>query len=87
MAVLVYHRPQGIERADYDKISPQLVENLKQQPGFVVHVAFEDSEGFCVAEVWDSQEQHEAWFNENVVPNIPAEIKREVVDLHAVERL
>ena len=85
MAVLVRHRPQGLTSADYDRTSPPLVEGVKKQPGFVLHVAFEDSDGFCVAEIWDSQEQHDAWFQENVVPNIPTEIKQESIQLHAIE--
>ena len=71
MAVLIRHRPQGFGAAQYDETSPPLVEQVKKQPGFVLHVAFEDSQGFCVAEVWESQEQHDSWFNENVVPNVP----------------
>ena len=86
MAVLIRHRPQGLGPADYDRISPPLVEGVKRQPGFVLHVAFEDSHGFCVAEICDSQEQHDAWFNNNVAPNIPTEIKQEVVQLHAIHR-
>jgi heme-degrading monooxygenase HmoA len=84
MAVLVRHRPQGLSSAQYDEIAPALVERVKRQPGFVLHLAFEDSQGFCVAEIWESQEQHEAWFNENVVPNVPVEIKREIIQIHAI---
>ncbi|MGE5274117.1 MAG: hypothetical protein ACM3QU_10240 [Verrucomicrobiota bacterium] len=84
MAVLIRHRPQGMTRDLYDKVSPPLIEKVKQQPGFVLHVAFEDSQGFCVAEIWESQQQHDAWFDENVVPNVPAEITQEVVQIHNV---
>ena len=86
MAVLVRHRPQGLGPSQYDEVAPPLIEALKRQPGFVLHVAFEDSEGFCVAEIWESQEQHDAWFNEHVVPNVPGEIKQEVFQIHAIER-
>jgi quinol monooxygenase YgiN len=86
MAVLIRHRSPELSLAQYDEISPPIVEKLKQQPGFVLHVAFEDSQGFCVAEIWESQEQHDAWFNDNVVPNVPAEIKQEVVQIHAIQR-
>ena len=85
MAVLIRHRAQGLGPDDYDRLSPPLVEQLKKQPGFKLHVAFEDSQGFCVAEIWDSLEQHDSYFNEAVVPNVPAEIKVEVIQLHAVE--
>jgi hypothetical protein len=86
MAVLVRHRPQGLSPAQYDEISPALVEKVKQQPGFVFHVAYEDSQGFCVAEIWESQEQHDAWFNDSVVPNVPVEIRQEVIQIHAIVR-
>jgi hypothetical protein len=43
---------------------------------------FADSQGFCVAEIWDSQDQHDAWFNENVAPNVSTEIKQEVIQIH-----
>jgi hypothetical protein len=84
MAVLIRHRAQGIGMNEYDQISPQLVDLVKQQPGFVLHVSFEDSQGFCVAEVWDSKEQHDAFFDQHVVPNVPGEIKQEVIELHSL---
>ena len=61
MVVLIRSRPQGLTSADYDRIAPPLVETLKQQAGFVLHVAYEDPQGFVVGEVWESQEQHDAW--------------------------
>jgi len=84
MAVLIRHRAAGITAAQYDQISPPLLAELKDQPGFVLHVAFEDSQGFCVAEIWDTKEQHDSFFDEKVVPNVPAEIKQEVINLHNV---
>lgn len=84
MAVLIRHRAQGITLAQYDEISPRLLEEIKKAPGFVLHTAFEDSQGFCVAEIWDLKEQHDAYFDEKVVPNVPAEIKQEVIELHNV---
>ena len=84
MPVLIRHRAEGMTPDLYDQVSPTLVEGVKQQAGFVLHVAFVDSQGFCVAEIWDSQEQHDAWFDENVVPNVPAQITQEVVQIHNV---
>jgi hypothetical protein len=48
--------------ADYDRLSPPLAEQVKKAPRFVLHVA----EGPCVAEVWETKEQHDSFFNENV---------------------
>ena len=84
MAVLIRHRAAGMTPAQYDELSPQLVELVKKQPGFVLHVAFEDAQGFYVAEIWETKEQHDSYFNEKVVPNVPAEIKQEVITLHNV---
>jgi hypothetical protein len=53
-------------------------------PGFVLHVAFEDSQGFCVAEIWETKGSTTATSTRKVVPNVPAEIKQEVINLHNV---
>lgn len=84
MAVLIRHRAAGLGSADYDRLSPPLVEEVRKAPGFVLHVTYEDTHGFCVAEVWETKEQHDAYFNEHVAPNVPAEITQEVIDLHSV---
>jgi len=83
MPILIRHR-SPMNQAQYDESAPALTALLKQQPGFVVHVAYEDAGGFVVAEVWESHEQHDTWFNAHVKPNIPVEITQEVVDLHSV---
>jgi len=82
MAVLIRHRA-AMSAAQYDEISPPLVEQIKKQPGFLLHVSYEDASGFVVAEVWETQEQHDTWFDANVKPNVPMEITQEVIDLHS----
>jgi hypothetical protein len=72
--------------AQYDEVSPPLVELVKKQPGFILHVAFEDAQGFCVAELWETKEQHDQFFDENVAPNVPAEINQEVIELHSLHQ-
>jgi len=85
MAVLIRHRaPMSL--AQYDEMSPPLVEQIKKQPGFLLHVSYEDASGLVVAEVWETQEQHDTWFDANVKPNIPVEITQEVIDLHSVHK-
>jgi heme-degrading monooxygenase HmoA len=85
MAVLIRHRAP-MSAAQYDETAPPLVEQLKKQPGFLLHVSYEDSSGFVVAEVWETQEQHDTWFSENVKPNVPFEITQEVISLHSVHK-
>jgi heme-degrading monooxygenase HmoA len=85
MAVLIRHRAP-MSAAQYDEIAPPLVEQIKKQPGFLLHVSYEDASGFVVGEVWETQEQHDTWFNENVKPNVPFEITQEVIKLHSVHK-
>jgi len=85
MAVLIRHRAP-MSAAQYDESAPPLVEQIKKQPGFVLHVSYEDADGLVVAEVWETQEQHDAWFEANVKPNVPFEITQEVVNLHSVHK-
>ena len=81
MAVLIRHRAP-MTAAQYDEMSPPLLEEVKKAPGLVLHVAFEDSQGFCVAEVGETKEQHDTFFDAKVVPDVPFEIKQEVINLH-----
>lgn len=85
MPVLIRHRHPGMTLNQYDEISPPLVEKLKKQPGFVVHAAFMDNGVFTVSEIWDSQEQHDRWFEENVRPNVP-DVQQEIVEVHKVHQ-
>ena len=82
MPVLIRHRA-AMTAAQYDESAPALIEALKKQPGFLLHVSYGDADGFVVAELWETQEQHDTWFDANVTPNIPFEITQEVVDLHS----
>jgi heme-degrading monooxygenase HmoA len=83
MPVLIRHRA-AMSAAQYDESAPALVELLRKQPGFLIHASYEDAGGFVVAEVWETQEQHDTWFDANVKPNVPFEITQEVIDLHTV---
>jgi len=84
MAVLVRMTAAGMDAATYDQAAAQLVHLMQEQPGFIMHVAYPSPGGFTVGEIWESRGQYETWFNENVKPNVPAEIQQEVIELHAV---
>jgi hypothetical protein len=73
-----------MDAATYDQASALLAAMVKKQPGFIMHVAYPSPGGFSVGEIWESQGQYETWFNANVKPNVPGEIKQEVIELHAV---
>jgi hypothetical protein len=74
----------GMDAATYDQVSTHLVELVKKQPGFLMHVAYPSHGGWSVGEVWESRAQYEKWFDDYVKPNVPAEIQQEVIELHAV---
>ena len=84
MAVLIRHRSEGMDSAQYDEVSPQIIEKIKTQPGFIIHVTYEEDGGqLVVAEVWETQEQHDHWLDTYVKPNVP-NISQEVIQLHTV---
>ena len=83
MAVLVRLTAAGMDAAAYDQVSTQLTGLVKKQPGFMMHVAYPSPGGFSVGEVWESREQFQTWFSENVKPNVPG-VQHEVIELHAV---
>jgi heme-degrading monooxygenase HmoA len=83
-AVLVRMTAAGMDEATYDQVSSQLVPAIKQQAGFIMHVAHPTPDGFYVGEIWESRDQFETWFNQSVKPNVPAEIQPQVTELHAV---
>lgn len=81
MAVLVTITNRGGSLAMYDEIAPRLVPVLKTQPGFHLQGITsydQDGGGFIVHEVWDSREQHKAWFEGYVRPNIPPDAHPQV---------
>ena len=73
MAVLVRHRVSGMTPEQYDQSAPPLIEKLKTTPGFLYHVAFVDEGGrFTVSEIWETKEEHDRWFSENIEESSPA---------------
>jgi heme-degrading monooxygenase HmoA len=85
MAVLFRHHAAGADAVGtYDQVVPQVAPLLKQQPGFLYHAAFVTSDGFTVSEIWESREEHDRFFNEQVKPNVPFEITVETFDVHNI---
>jgi heme-degrading monooxygenase HmoA len=84
MAVLIRHRVSGMTPEQYDQSAPPLTEKLKTAPGFLYHVAFVDGgDTFTVSEIWESKEQHDSWFSENVEGVIPG-VEQQVIKVHAI---
>jgi heme-degrading monooxygenase HmoA len=48
-----------------------LVEELVKAAGFVSHISGAASTGYRVIEVWESRDDHQAWYDAHVAPNLP----------------
>jgi heme-degrading monooxygenase HmoA len=86
MSVLVRITAPGMEASTYEEMTPMVHPLMKTQPGFIIHIAYPTPGGFAVGEVWESKAQHDAWYNENIAPNLPegANVTKEYVELHTV---
>ncbi len=83
MAVLVSMAVPGMDTGSYDQVSMKLTDMMKRQPGFIMHLAYPIKGGYAVGEVWNSEDEFETWFTENVEPNVP-DVQREMIELHSV---
>jgi heme-degrading monooxygenase HmoA len=81
MDVLAHNTVTGLTREQYDGIAAVLIEKLKATPGFIAHYAWENEGGMTVVEIWESAEQHDAWFDNNVRPNLSGEVSSEKHEL------
>lgn len=81
MTVLTSSIVTGMTREQYDEVAAALIDKLKATPGFIAHYASESEGGMTVVEIWDSAEQHDDWFDNNVRPNLPLEVNPEKHEL------
>ena len=84
MSVLVRLSASGMTTDTYDKVSEQLTPLVLAAPGFVAHVAFVRDGVFHVSEVWDSRDDFQNWFDNNVKPNVPGVEIDEEREVHNV---
>ncbi|MEK7225411.1 MAG: hypothetical protein AAB221_06990, partial [Bacteroidota bacterium] len=71
MPVLVTTKVKGQTPEGYDQVSAFLHELVKKAPGFILHTAYQGEEDWMVVEVWDSKENADRFFSDNVAPNLP----------------
>lgn len=70
MAVLMTARIPGGTQETIDQLRP-LLEQMRTAKGFRVHTNGAVPDGWQVTEVWDSEDEFQAWFEGNVKPNFP----------------
>jgi hypothetical protein len=71
MAVLKRHRVPGLTKEKYDEVSSATKASQESAPGFIAHYAVFDDDVLTVIEIWDSQDDHDRWFDANIKPNLP----------------
>ena len=62
MAIGVIFQAQGTTQAQYDQVRQQVLPDNQPAPGMIAHAAGPSENGFCVIEVWESQEAAQAFF-------------------------
>ena len=68
MSVVVRHQPKGLTRKQYDEVSHRMESAGNWPPdGMDMHVLFGEEGDMHVSEIWDSQEQLDA-FGERLMP-------------------
>ena len=73
MAVLMTGRVPGMTAEIYDGVASNAMPKLKEAKGFISHAAGMGDDGvWTVVEVWESEEDSQRSFEQNVKPNLPA---------------
>ena len=69
----------------YDQISTSARPQLLAAPGFRAHTVHANEPGsFTVTELWDQAEDHAAFFDATIRPNLPVDVSKSVTELHTV---
>jgi hypothetical protein len=72
MPVLMIGEVPNLTEEVYAGMIGQLMPVMRASNGFISHAAGPSpTGGWRVVEVWESEEDSEKWFNENVKPNLP----------------
>lgn len=70
MPILMRHEAPGMTASQSESLMAPLFDQLKSFPGFITHVSGAIPGGYQVTEVWESQEGHERWLREVVIPSL-----------------
>jgi hypothetical protein len=75
MPVLMIAEVPNLNEEIYGGLVGQLMPLIRASKGFISH-AGEPSPtgGWRVVEVWETEDDGQKWFNENVKPNLPPEV-------------
>jgi hypothetical protein len=85
MPVLMIAEVPNLTEDVYAGMLDQLTPTMRAHKGFVSHAGGPSpTGGWRVVEIWESEEDGQAWFDENVKPNLPPDIvpNRQFFPLH-----
>ncbi len=92
MSVLVRHHPRDLTRQKYDEVNRRMEEAGVAWPpdGLELHVLFGSEGSLRVSEIWDSEEQFQA-FGDRLFPilnEVGVEVEREpeLLEIQEIER-
>jgi hypothetical protein len=71
MAVLITDEVPGMTQEAYEGLHALLGESGRQAPGFIFHVAGPIEGGWQITELWESQRDRDAFFEQYVTPLLP----------------
>jgi heme-degrading monooxygenase HmoA len=75
MPVLMIAEVPNLTEEIYAGMVGQMMPLMKASKGFVSHAGGPNpTGGWRVVEIWDSEDDGQAWFDENVKPNLPPDI-------------
>ena len=76
MPVLMISEVPNLTEEIYAGMVGQLMPRLRAAEGFVSHAGGPNpAGGWRVVEIWESEEDGQKWFEENVKPNLPPDIE------------
>ncbi|RAK60742.1 hypothetical protein DJ021_13455 [Phenylobacterium hankyongense] len=68
MPIMALFRSSRVDRAKYDAIIEQLDLERSPPPGAMTHTCGFDENGICVADVWNTREDFEAFMTDRLAP-------------------
>jgi heme-degrading monooxygenase HmoA len=75
MAVLMIAEVPNLTEEIYGGMVGQMTPLMRASKGFISHAGGPNpSGGWRVVEIWESEEDGQNWFNDNVKPNLPPDI-------------
>ncbi len=66
MAIGAIFEGDGVSKAQYDQVREQVAPGNKAPPGMLYHAGGPTENGWCVIEVWESQEALDQFFQQKL---------------------